>query len=236
MKFNKHIAFAILVAWQVSANAESNHKHEEKEDKAHAEEHHDDHKGEEGHEEREEHGAHEHGAAHMTIAVGGKGLEIELETPAANILGFEHEATSAEDKKTLSEKKAKLEDVAALFTVNKEANCAPEKAEIKSALFEDHDEHDDDHKDEKHEEHADHKDDKHDDHKDEKHEEHEGETHNDIDAHWTFTCKDPKAIKNVSVNMFSAFPKGFENIKVDWITDTSASSVALEKDGMISFK
>ena len=218
MKLSQSIVFAILVVWQVSAHAESTNKHEhqEEEHSAHSEKAEDDHKhddeGHEGHDEdkHEEHGSHEHGAAHMTIAVGGNGLEIQLKTPAANILGFEHEASSAEDKKALKVQKAKLQNSKALFHVNEEANCVPASTKIESSLFEEHD-----------------------DHAVEKHSE---ETHNDIDVNWTFNCKASKAIKNVSVNLFSMFPKGFEHIKIDWISDTSASTVSLKKDGMINFK
>ncbi len=213
MKISKSIFFAILVVWQVSAIAESAHKDDHKHEEAKHDEHKhedDDHEDHEKHEEHEEHGSHEHGAAHMTIAVGGKGLEIQLETPAANILGFEHEASSVEDKKALKAQQAKLKKPGALFSVNEEANCVPASTKIESLLFEEHD-----------------------DHADEKHSE---ETHNDIDVNWTFICKDSKAIKNLSVNLFSMFPKGFEQIKVDWISDNSASTVSLKEDGMINFK
>lgn len=252
MKINKSIVFAMLVAWQVSACGESTHKHDEKDhaehaehdkkadhdDHKHEEEGHDDHKDEHKHEEKEaehkdhddhkhekdehddhekhedheEHGSHEHGAAQMTIAVGGNGLEIQLETPAANILGFEHEAKSDEDKETLKAQKSKLQMIDTLFAVNAEAKCVPGNSKVISPLFEEHD-----------------------DHADEKHE-HEEETHSDIDVNWTFNCKDSKAIDHVDVKLFSMFPKGFEKIKVDWVTDSSASTVSLTEDGMVKFK
>ena len=106
MKFSQSIVLAMLfvsqVVWQVSAHAESTHKqeHQEEEHSAHNEKaEHDEHKHEEHKDEHEEHGSHEHGAAQLTIAVGDGELEIELETPAANVFGFEHKVTSEEDKK-----------------------------------------------------------------------------------------------------------------------------------------
>jgi len=163
----------------------------------------DNHK-EHDHDKHEEHGSHEHGAAQLTMAVGNGVLEVELETPAANVFGFEYKATSDEDKKTLVDNKAKLEQVAALFAINKEAGCEPANTEVKSALFEDHEDH--------------------------KNEKHEGETHNDVEAHWTFKCKNTKEIHDVDVKLFSAFPKGFDQIKVDWVTPTKASTVTLKQD------
>lgn len=219
MKYSKHFLISCLLVWQVSAFSDNDHKaddhykdHKEHNDDHAKEEHkehaHEEHKhDEEGHDEHEEHGSHEHGAAQLTMAVGDGELEIELETPAANVFGFEHKATSPEDKKTLNDNKGKLEQAAALFKINKEAGCEPAKTELKSALFEDHDDH--------------------------KHKKHEGESHSDVEAHWTFKCKNTKEIHDVDVKLFSAFPKGFEQIKVDWITPTKASTVTLEKDATV---
>lgn len=90
----------------------------------------DDHKHE-----HEEHGAHEHGAATLAVAVGTEGLEIMLESPAANIVGFEHAATTDEDKQKLADAVKKLEAGAELFSVNTEAGCTLKSAEVISALL-----------------------------------------------------------------------------------------------------
>jgi len=197
MKYSKHLFISCLLAWQVTAFGDSDIKHDD----------HEVHKEHHDHDEHEEHGPHEHGAALMTMAVGGDGLDIDLDTPAVNIFGFEYKPTSTEDKKTLNDNKAKLEQVASLFTINKSAGCEPVKTELKSPLFEDHA--DDGHKDEKH------------------------EGHSDVEAQWTFKCKNAKEIHDVDVKLFSAFPKGFEQIKVDWISPTKASTVTLKKDATV---
>jgi len=43
-----------------------------------------------------QHSAHLHGHAELTLALEGRALEINLASPAANIVGFEHKATSSE--------------------------------------------------------------------------------------------------------------------------------------------
>lgn len=105
-------------------DGEHGHKHEQHETKpasnpvsteASKEHGHDDHKHE-----RTEHAAHEHGAARLTIVTTDSGLDITLETPAANVFGFEHTAKTDEDKQTVSAAAAKL---AAVFAPNSEANC-----------------------------------------------------------------------------------------------------------------
>lgn len=240
MKLTKHLLFACLLIWQVTAFADSDHKHDEhKEHKEHHDEHkhddhkghkdehkrhdHDDHKGHDDHKDEhkhdeheghEEHGAHVHGEGFMTMAVGDDGLEIKLDSASYNLFGFGHKATSPEDKKTLNDNKAKLEQVASLFTINKSAGCEPVKTELESPLFEDHDDHAHEHK------------------HDEKDEKHEGEGHSDVEASWVFKCKNAKEIHDVDMKLFSKFPR-FEKIKVDWITPTKASTTTLTEDGTV---
>ena len=44
------------------------------------------------------HGAHEHGHGHLNLVVDGDQLMIELQAPAADLVGFEHAAKSDEEK------------------------------------------------------------------------------------------------------------------------------------------
>ncbi|WGZ94400.1 MAG: DUF2796 domain-containing protein [Candidatus Thiothrix putei] len=162
--------------------------------------------------EHEEHGAHEHGAATLAIAAGAEGLEIMLESPAANIIGFEHAATTDEDKQKLTDAVKKLEAGAELFSMNTEAGCTLKSAEVISALLgnaEDAAKSKDDH-----------------DHK-------EGETHNDMDVTWSFACTQPAELKEVTVKLFTAFPDGFQHIKAEWVTEKGASALELDKDDTI---
>ncbi|MGB1258052.1 MAG: ZrgA family zinc uptake protein, partial [Thiolinea sp.] len=85
--------------------------------------------------------------------------------------------------------------------------------------------------------------DKHDDHehekKEDKHDEHDHsdkESHSDVDAVWAFHCDKPANIETVNVKIFSAFPGGFEEIAVEWITAADAGKTDLKEDGEISLK
>ncbi len=148
---------------------------------------------------------HEHGAATLSLAAGAQGLEIMLESPAANIVGFEHAASTAEDKKKLADAQATLEDGAALFGINPEAECILESAEVVSALLGNAD--------------APEKD--------------AAETHNDMDVTWTFACAKPAELKAVSTKLFAAFPQGFQKLKAEWVTDKGASAQELDKDATL---
>lgn len=196
--------------------------------------------------EHEEHGAHEHGSAHLSIAIGEKNLEMALETPSMNVFGFEHPAASDEDKKTLADAKTKLEQAGLLFSINKEAGCQLISNNIESSLFEKTV--DTTEKETKQAEEKRHRvDEVKDGHANEGHDDgnsyHEGHDHgngehehSDVDANWTFTCNNTLALKTLDVKIFSVFPGGFKKLKVDWISATNASTVTLTEDGKVKFK
>lgn len=79
------------------------------------------------------HGAHAHGAAKLSIALEGQRLEMEFESPAHAVLGFEHEAKSAADRKraeaALTLLKARFNEMVMLPPA---AGCTarPEKVEV----------------------------------------------------------------------------------------------------------
>jgi hypothetical protein len=68
--------------------------------------------------------AHEHGGAKLNIAIDGKDATIELETPADGIVGFEHAAVSAADKKQLSTALDTLKNrIAEMVVFDRSAAC-----------------------------------------------------------------------------------------------------------------
>ncbi len=53
---------------------------------------------------QEEHrqlGAHVHGHGHLNIAIEGKTVSMELEVPGADVVGFEHEPSTPDQKAAL---------------------------------------------------------------------------------------------------------------------------------------
>ncbi len=99
------------------------------------------------------------------------------------------------------------------------------------------------HQDNDHSKEEKHEDEAHKDGKKEKHEEHSHDTHDDedsshsdVDAVWAFHCEKPETIETVTIKLFSAFPNGFEDIDVEWITSAGAGKTELEQDGVVSLK
>lgn len=145
------------------------------------------------HTEHEEHSAHEHGVGSLSIAVTNQTIEIQLDSPAANVFGFEHEPSSEADQTTVAEISAKLQAGLDLFEFDQDAQCKLEKAELTTDS-----EHSEDQTDAKAHEHA---------------AENETPTHRDITVNWLFSCEQPSALKTITPHLFSQF-NGFEKLEV----------------------
>lgn len=164
--------------------------------------------------------AHEHGVGIMNIAIQGNEVEIELELPADNVVGFEHEARTAVEKKRVQDAAAKLKKAANVVILPEGAACKLKKSEIKSALLEDHDEHG-------------HKDD-HDDHgKSEKHDDHD--EHSEFAVHYHFECAKMALVSKLDVSLFKHFPS-MHKLRVQYITPKGQGAVqATPKSARINF-
>lgn len=82
-------------------------------------------------EERREHGAHVHGNMLMSIAFDGTQGEIHMDGAADSVIGFEHKATTAADKKTQKQALETLEKGEAFVRFDKSLNCKFESGHAK---------------------------------------------------------------------------------------------------------
>ncbi|MDD0984744.1 MULTISPECIES: DUF2796 domain-containing protein [Pseudomonas] len=147
---------------------------------------------EHNHDHDHEHGsldAHEHGVGRLNAVLDGKALELELESPAMNLVGFEHLATTDADKAKLAAARKQLEQPLVLFSLPKAAGCVVSSQELESPLFGDKPEDDHDHA------------------TDGKGAAAHDHDHSEIHAHYQFTCASPAALKNLDLtNIFKTFP------------------------------
>ncbi|VVO43874.1 DUF2796 domain-containing protein [Pseudomonas fluorescens] len=135
-------------------------------------------------------GAHEHGVGRLNAVLDGQALELELDSPAMNLVGFEHLATTPADKAKVAAARKQLENPVALFNLPKAAGCVVSTQELNSPLFGDKPE-------------ADHDDD--DDAKDGAHE--HPHDHSEIHTHYQFTCATPTALSTLDLTqVFKTFP------------------------------
>lgn len=185
------------------------HKEESQSDTedAHEDEHEDEH-GDEDENGRRELGAHEHGAAELTIALSGNEVAIDLQTPAFNVLGFEYAPASDEEKALLDESIAVLES-GSLLQINSDAECTLVSATVHADVAQE--EESEDASDE-----TTHSDDE--------------TTHSDIEASYTLECEQSDNIASLDVSgLFDAFPN-FEDIDVQFISETQQSATELTPD------
>jgi len=163
-------------------------------------------------------GAHEHGVGRLNAALDGQTLELELQSPAMNLVGFEHPATTDADKAKVAAVRALLDKPLELFNLPKGAGCVVANQELESPLFGDpapeeaDDDDDDDHAPEAAagtqpavaEHHHD---------------------HSEIHAHYQFTCATPAALKTLDLGqVFKTFP-ATHKIQVQLISGSGQQGV-----------
>ncbi|AZC25798.1 MULTISPECIES: DUF2796 domain-containing protein [Pseudomonas] len=164
------------------------------------------------HEHEHEHGSlgtHEHGVARLNAVLDGQALELELESPAMNLVGFEHAPSTDADKAKVAAARKQLEQPLALFNLPSAASCSVAKQELESPLFGDQPaaDHDDDEHEETNDGHAHH---------------HE---HSEIHAHYQFTCTQPGALKDLDLaQVFKTFP-ATQKIQVQLISPSGQQGV-----------
>lgn len=128
-------------------------------------------------------GAHEHGVAKLNAVLDGNTLELELDSPAMNLVGFEHVASTDADKAKVAAVRQQLEQPLKLFGLAAAAGCKEDAQELESPLFGDavKDDDGDEH------EHA--------------------HPHSDIGAHYQLNCSAPEKLTQLDLApLFKAFP------------------------------
>lgn len=148
--------------------------------------------------------AHVHGAGLLTVVFERGQLLIELTTPAANMLGFEHHPkTKAQEKavesleQTLSQP-GKVLSLQPSCQIKEIAVEMPFGTQDKQAELEDHHHH------HKHEQHG---------------------VHEDIRTRYMWHCS-TTTLPKITVSYFQLYP-AFEKIRLEWIVDGSQGSTQL---------
>jgi hypothetical protein len=161
--------------------------------------------------------AHEHGIAHLNMVQEGKELVIEFISPVANIVGFEHEPATEQDRETVNKARAKLMDSVSLFRFPAEAECVLEHANVETDL--EHNGHEENGAGHSHD-NGEHHSDKHD---------HDGDGHGDFRAEYHFHVGNPTALTFLEVRLMQLFP-AIERIKVQVAGQSTQTAVELTPD------
>ncbi|MGR5134035.1 zinc uptake protein ZrgA [Vibrio alfacsensis] len=187
-------------------------------------------------EEYRQHEAHVHGHVEFNIAQDGKDLLIEITSPGADVVGFEHAPENAEQEKALNNAIADLKDTNKLVAINQQAKCVIEDVYVSHTLGQDsheghdhhdHEGHDHDNHDHDHDKHKDHDEHAHDDHHDHNGHEHSG--HGEFTVEYRYHCDSVADLNSIDTTWFKTFP-ATESVNVNLFTDTTQSATNLSKD------
>ncbi|MEH0714195.1 zinc uptake protein ZrgA [Vibrio owensii] len=206
-------------------------------------------------EEYRQHEAHVHGHVEFNIAQDGKDLLIEITSPGADVVGFEHAPENAEQEQALKQAIAALKDTDKLFTINQQAKCVIDDVHVSHTLGQDshegHDHHDHEGHDHDKHDHEGHDHDKHDhdhdhehkghDHEEHAHDDHDGHEHHDHEGHdhehgghgeftveYRYHCDSVADLNSIDTTWFKQFP-ATESISANLFTDTTQSATTLNK-------
>lgn len=157
-------------------------------------------------------GPHVHGHGRLNIAIEGKKLSMELEVPGMDIVGFEHEASTPDQKAALEKAKAKLADGLTLFTPAAAAGCSLKDAKVATQA-----EHEDEHE---HEHEA---------HGAAGHEEEPGHHHSEFHVEYSLECSSPSRLTAMTFDYFKAF-SGAQELDIAVISPKGQSSFEVKRD------
>jgi hypothetical protein len=146
-------------------------------------------------------GAHVHGEATLNIVLEGNTLYIEFDSPAVNLIGFEHAPGNEEQAAAFSNAKQMLASADRLFDFSA-TQCLLEHAEIETPYMKNHESADHQHHHEAQQEHA------------------------DFHARYIFHCEQAKDLTAISIKLFALFP-GIQAIKAQWIFQGKQGSASL---------
>ncbi|MQQ99739.1 DUF2796 domain-containing protein [Glaciimonas soli] len=142
------------------------------------------------------HEAHVHGVGTLDVATDGAQLNLHLDTPLMNLLGFEHPANSEKDQLAAKKMAQQLRAAGNIFITTTDAECKLTSVKLESAaltpalLGEP---------------------------VSAKKSITAPSEHADLNADFVFQCAHPERLKTIDVKLFSAF-QGFQKINVQMVT------------------
>jgi hypothetical protein len=181
--------------------------------------------------EQRHHKAHVHGVAHINVALEDNELYIEFTCPAANIVGFEHQLKTEEQKTAVNKAIETLKAGEELFVMPPPAGASLMKSDVDTGIEIDTEhESEDRHKHEPSDHHGDKQK-----HNEEHSKEVEHEQHSEFKAVYRFACKNPDKLSHIDVMLFRIF-ESIDHIEVQILTPKKQTSIELNaKRNRISF-
>lgn len=164
--------------------------------------------------------AHEHGVAALDVAQEGQTLDVYLQSPLANLLGFEHAPKDARQRQLVQDLAQWLQS-GSWLQLPAQAGCQVVQTDVQG-LTGQHEtaQHQHDHKDKNKHDHQHQHDHNH------KHE--EQHSHADLQLTQRFHCQQPQALKQIEVALF-AKAVDLQRLNVQWVNAAGQGAATLTK-------
>jgi len=180
--------------------------------------------------------AHEHGIAELNLIQLNQQLQVEIISPAYNVFGFEHKPHSEQQKTTVKQRLADIQQTE-LVAFNADAQCQQQVVEVENPFHAKHD-HEAHSKNGQHPHEKEHYHEQKHEHKNEhdhahqhKHDHHskEGAEHQNVHLQVTYRCHAPNALEQIDLTaLFQSWPQ-LETVRAQWILGNKQSGGSLTR-------
>jgi len=198
--------------------------------------------------------AHVHGKASLNLVLDGQSLFIEFESPAYNLVGFEHEPKDQIQQKEVQDTLSLLSRPRKVFGFSAQAGCLVESVSVTTTMAgvgkntvgyeeehheeEHHEEehHEEEHHEEEHHEEEHHEEEHHEEehHEEEHHDHSDGdstnkESHSEFKANYLMICSEPEKLRTIEFKLFKEF-LGLKSVQVQWINGEGQGYIELNAE------
>jgi len=178
--------------------------------------------------------AHVHGKASLNLVLDGQSLFIEFESPAYNLVGFEHEPKDQIQQKEVQDTLSLLSRPRKVFGFSAQAGCLVESVSVtttmagvgKNTVGYEEEHHEEEHHEEEHHE-EEHHEEEHHDHSDG--DSTNKESHSEFKANYLMICSEPEKLRTIEFKLFKEF-LGLKSVQVQWINGEGQGYIELNAE------
>ncbi|MGA1166010.1 MAG: DUF2796 domain-containing protein [bacterium] len=173
--------------------------------------------------------AHVHGEASLNLVLDDQSLFIEFESPAYNLVGFEHEPKDQIQQKEVQDSLSLLSRPRKVFGFSAQAGCLVESVSVtttmagvgKNTVGYEEEHHEEEHHEEEH-------------HEEEHHDHSDGdstnkESHSEFKANYLMICSEPEKLRTIEFKLFKEF-LGLKSVQVQWINGEGQGYIELNAE------
>ncbi|MGA0767858.1 MAG: DUF2796 domain-containing protein [bacterium] len=173
--------------------------------------------------------AHVHGEASLNLVLDDQSLFIEFESPAYNLVGFEHEPKDQIQQKEVQDTLSLLSRPRKVFGFSAQAGCLVESVSVtttmagvgKNTVGYEEEHHEEEHHEEEH-------------HEEEHHDHSDGdstnkESHSEFKANYLMICSEPEKLRTIEFKLFKEF-LGLKSVQVQWINGEGQGYIELNAE------